>query len=444
MLFQGKVNLSRVVIKKHGENYLVSYPHTGAVSLFNSEEVLMLPLLLDSSKPKQEIQKFLLSIGNDIEISKNKLSNFLKKIENDGWVNTQPLHEEPIALQALYVNITTRCNLTCPYCFNEFSKRQHGDMDISLFQSIVIQTLSINPNAEFIITGGEPFLCKELFQFLDILFSNNASFTLLSNGTLINDINARKLARYSNLRNVQISIDGFTETVNAITRGKNSLQKSKKGIENLIKNGIALSIAPTIHKENIHEFSDIANYAISIGAELSPNNLRDCSDNRMKYLNLDPMLAYEELKKINTELAAYYLNNIENVKTVYKPVKLFSETGKKPVNKKQKVKSLICGMAKSLVNIDWNGDVYPCHMLIVDQLRMGNIQDESLYEILEKKETKSLRVLATDIEKCRDCDFVQRCAGGCRAGAYHTYGSLNREDSICEVLYKSLIDSLKL
>jgi len=104
--------------------------------------------------------------------------------------------------------------------------------------------------------------------------------------------------------------------------------------------------------------------------------------------------------------------------------------------------TFICGMAHALMDIDWNGDVYPCHLSKGPDLRIGNIFQEDFDAIFRRVEAKGIRVKSHEIEKCSGCKFTSTCAGGCRAGAWFTYGTLEHADDSCDVHYDAYLHRL--
>lgn len=432
-----RVTPKNLSIEKCGNGYLLSCPDIGALSLFDKVEAVLFPLLWQSAEPEISMIDFLVETGHDSEQAGNKVGAFLAKIEGNGWCRDELKASDPTPLIAVYLTVTLKCNMSCRYCYQKFNERRHADMEKSTFLNIVEQVTAINPNCEFIITGGEPFVVKDIFWYLDQISEHEASFSILTNGSLITEEIAKRLSTYSNLSKVQVSIDGVTEEVNSITRGKSNLARTMAGINAIAGQNISLTLAPTIHKRNINEFEDIARLAISVGANLSPNNLR-VSDDPLSDLYLEPMEAYEVLKNMNRRLADQQLSTIDKQKPeAERDLKTTQEDSSQPGEI-----PLVCGMARSIVNFDSNGDIYPCHLLAVEEMKMGNIETESLSSVLDSERTKRMRVVSTNIGKCKNCKFVASCAGGCRAGAYHSYGGVDREDSICSVLHKSHMDSL--
>ncbi|MEO1370267.1 MAG: SPASM domain-containing protein, partial [Acidobacteriota bacterium] len=73
---------------------------------------------------------------------------------------------------------------------------------------------------------------------------------------------------------------------------------------------------------------------------------------------------------------------------------------------------------------------------------IGNIFEEDFASIFQRVEDRGIRVKSNEIEQCSGCKFVSNCAGGCRAGAWFTYGTLEHHDELCEVNYASNLSRL--
>lgn len=423
-------NVTAQQIERCGGGYLLSNPSIGALSILHAEESLLFILLSASNGETRKLERFLIDLNYDETTAHEKTAAFLKKLDRDGWNRTtlEPPDSKP--LHAAYVAITLRCNLKCPYCFQAFESRSAMDMEEAVFARITDEVKTTNPDCEIIITGGEPFLTRRIFDYLDLLDASELRFSILTNGTLITDRIARRLGAYQRLTKVQVSIDGITESTNAITRGKGSLPKILAGIHSLRNHGIPLALAPTIHSKNLHELEDLARFALSIGAEFSPNNLRLSAHDQRSDLSINDMAAYEALKELNLRLAA-------ETSTRHSPAGKSTPDHTPSCRREPK---LLCGMARTLVSIDYNGDVYPCHLLAAKELKLGNIMVNRIREIIDGAEARRVRISATQISKCKTCKFVALCGGGCRAGAYYSFGSLSREDNLCDVLYRSFTD----
>ena len=81
---------------------------------------------------------------------------------------------------------------------------------------------------EYYFTGGEPFLHPDLFELIEATLKQGP-LTILTNGILISENRARKLAEIAQSSeytlDLRISLDGLTPEENDEIRGKGSFNK---------------------------------------------------------------------------------------------------------------------------------------------------------------------------------------------------------------------------
>lgn len=102
--------------------------------------------------------------------------------------------------------ITSRCNLSCPYCFRINAKTDF--ISLNNFEKSV-EVLKILGTRIINITGGEPLLHPQWREFIDICDSANMTTNLITNGTLL-DIDDEVLSKINILT---ISCDGIEGNV---------------------------------------------------------------------------------------------------------------------------------------------------------------------------------------------------------------------------------------
>ncbi len=88
------------------------------------------------------------------------------------------------------------------------------------------------------------------------------------------------------------------------------------------------------------------------------------------------------------------------------------------------------------MDIDWNGDVYPCNILKRPEFLLGNLFRDGFDAVFKRVEKLGIRVRSYDIPKCSRCVFGGACASGCRAGSEVAFSSFDREDNLCSCLYQ--------
>lgn len=107
---------------------------------------------------------------------------------------------------------------------------------------------------------------EKLFDIMDIFHNDGTIFLLMSNGYLLDDYVAQKLAKYK-YHWLQISIDGATEIYHDWFRQiKGSWKKSIEAAKNISENGIPLKIAHCVTPYNMDDIDDMCNLAYSLGA----------------------------------------------------------------------------------------------------------------------------------------------------------------------------------
>ncbi len=427
------MNFNSKIINGH---YLVSSSSTGAMSLFSPAEYLAFEAISKAGgeDPGEVVKRTLASHGCKEEEIANFSGIFLRKLKQQGWFRNERIETEVPCLQVVYLTVTTSCNLSCSYCYIGDNRRvADHSMKIREVETIIQKIRSQSPSARVMVTGGEPLTHPKILDILDILESNNLQFSIATNANLIDESFAKKLKGYLNLVHVQVSLDGITPEVHSITRG-NSYEATIRGINILAKYKVCVSLAPTVHEGNLHEILDIARFAYRNGGLFDPNHLRKFphAPNACN-ISLEPdslrNIIIETFEKIHKEFdhtdePKMYDSNSENIRDTRC--------------------RYVCGNAWYNVDIDWNGDVYPCHLLREKEFILGNILEEDFPDILEKGRNSKTRLRAYEIPKCKECPFVATCAGGCRASAFYTKGTIAAEDEFCDILYKFEVDKLFL
>ena len=356
----------------------------------------------------------------------------MARVERDGWLRERaPSHNAARRLQQVYFTITRECDLACPYCYQGLRQRKAKIMRVVDAQATLRKIAAFNPDCHIIVTGGEPFTHPDPFAIFDTIDALGLSFGILCNGSFIDAPVAARLAEYGGLRRVQVSLDGMTSEVHALTRGRANFDKAMEAIDHVAAHGIPLVIAPTIHQRNAHQIADMAVFAAEKGAWFSPNNLRefphDENDGKFSLDNETLAGVIREMRmRLRESFSRDHLDAIER-----------RAKGPAVCSVSEPNANFICGTGHSLLDIDWNGEVYPCHLLKDRSLILGNIFEQSFERIYDHCAELGIRVPSSEISKCGGCKFTSRCGGGCRAGAFYAFGSLAREDDLCDVNYAS-------
>ncbi len=154
------------------------------------------------------------------------------------------------ALETLWFNTGTLCNLTCRNCYIESSPRNdrlayltHAEVRDYL-DEIARDALPVR-TAGF--TGGEPFMCPDLLPMLDDALARGMEALVLTNAMrpmmkLADGLDALR-ARYGDRLRLRVSIDHYDPVQHEAERGPRTWEPTLDGLRWLAARGFALDVA---------------------------------------------------------------------------------------------------------------------------------------------------------------------------------------------------------
>ncbi len=148
----------------------------------------------------------------------------------------------------LYVSVINSCNLRCQGCWVDVAAKQ-TKIDVDSLNRTVNEAKAMG-NAFFGILGGEPFLHKELLDFLE--GQPDVYFQVFTNGHFITDEVAKRLRKMGNVTPL-ISVEG-TEIVSDERRGRPEVfNQTMQGIQNCLNNKVLTGVCTSICRTNIDD-----------------------------------------------------------------------------------------------------------------------------------------------------------------------------------------------
>lgn len=172
------------------------------------------------------------------------------------------------------LELTYRCNLKCPYCYELFRPSDKSVTSKTLelkpaeIQSIVEQL----PRFTLVtVNGGEIFVRSDLREILSIILAKHRCH-LYTNGTCITPEMARDLVDMG-VTSMGISVDGPEEVHDSI-RGRGSFGRTIDSIRLLMdlkrrlgKNRPLLNLKTTITDKNVYHLSEMVQFAEQLGLD---------------------------------------------------------------------------------------------------------------------------------------------------------------------------------
>ena len=305
-------------------------------------------------------------------------------------------------------NVTRKCNLKCSHCYINATKEElRGELTTEEAKRLMDQISDVS-RPLLILSGGEPLLREDIYDLIRYGASKGFRMGLGSNGSLLDEVVARKL-RDAGIKTVSISLDSSIPEKHDEFRGvEGSWQKAVKAVKALKQNGVLVQVNTTVTQQNHGEIDEIMSLAEQIGVENFHLFFLVPTGRGAKIADISPA-QYEGMIK---STFAKTMNHSLNVRPSCAPqfMRIAKDLG---LDMRQWIRGCIAGLYYCRVYP--NGDITPCPYLPV---KLGNIREKSFSEIWFNSEVfTNLRDPKKLKGKCGSCDYQSLC-GGCRARAY--------------------------
>jgi len=323
-------------------------------------------------------------------------------------------------------NCTARCNLNCLHCYSSSGTDSCNDQLSTAQAKQLLRQISDIYCPVVLFSGGEPMLRDDLFGLLGEAKRLGLRTVISSNGTLIDAIAAKKLAR-AGVSYVGISIDGDQKFHDSFRRTSGCFKAAIRGIENCKKAGIKTGLRFTIIRANADQVPAVFDVAASAGVR------RICfyhliRSGRAKALDeqvLTPKQTRLVLDVIIDKTADFARRGlIDEVLTVdnhadgpYLLTRMKAENNPR-YNEAQKLLLTNGGnqIGEKIICVGWTGNVYP------DQFwrnySLGNVKEKTLQAVWRNSGDLVLNKLRNKSRfadaRCLCCRWFALCKGNYR------------------------------
>ena len=329
----------------------------------------------------------------------------------------------------LDIEITARCNLRCRYCyFFNNPAVDYRELTTEEWLEFFAELGSLSV-MNVTLAGGEPFVRSDLPILLEGIVRNRMRFSLLSNGTLIDDEIAAFIAGTGRCEHVQVSVDGSSAKTHDSCRGKGSFDRAIRGIRALQRHGVNAAVRVTIHRNNVNDLEGIAHLLLE---EL---DLPGFSTNSAGYLGTCRLNAADVLLNVEERqvamatllrLSAKYNGRISASAgpltdgRVWRRMEEACAQGAPAFPNGGRLTA--CGCPSSKIAVRADGAIVPCNMLA--HMVLGRINQDRLLDVWQQSPAlNGLRrrntIPLTEFEFCAGCSYLPYCTGNC-PGLAHT------------------------
>lgn len=290
-----------------------------------------------------------------------------------------------------HLDITYRCNERCEHCYLDHDDK--GEMSTEEIKTVLDQ-LAASGTFFLIISGGEPLLRRDCFEILEHARKLLFNVKLKTNALLIGEREAKLLVDLG-VEQVQVSVYSHRPQVHdSITKVRGSLERTLAAIRRLKSQGLRITIANVLMKQNLSDYHGVQALARELGV----------------HSTLDPTIT----PKLDGDREVLSLGaSDEKLRSVFRDRDLVGNVAEfclpPPAVSEEMLEGIPCGAGHTSVYISPYGDVYPC---VQFPLTCGNVRTQPFREIWQNspqlREVRSIR--ARDLTTCSSCAHVGTCS----------------------------------
>lgn len=288
----------------------------------------------------------------------------------------------------VHLDLTWRCNARCIHCYLP----DHGDGEMTTAQVLrLIEELAGAGTLFLLISGGEALLRSDLFEIVERARALSFAVVLKTNGALIDDQAAARLAGL-NLYRVDVSLYSHrAEVHDAVTRLPGSWQRSVRAIQRLTAAGLKVRVVNVLMKANTGHAAAVHGLARSFGASyaLDPTvTPRLDGDRTVTSLGLD-------LDALRSALSEPFLAGV---------VRDWCEADGLPRAVRD---GLLCSAGHYSCYVSPRGELFPCIQL---PLPCGNVCQPGFKQAWGSQNMEAIRALRLDdLKDCQGCALLAAC-----------------------------------
>ena len=327
-------------------------------------------------------------------------------------------------------SITGLCNLKCRHCFMSAPGGKHGNPTHEQLMETMDQFVECGI-AQVGITGGEPLIRPDFLEIAEELTKREIGINCIyTNGWLVTEELLDSIESLGIKPPFQLSYDGVGQ--HDFLRGiEGCEERTLNAIRLLQKRDYRVSVSTCLHKGNIHTVRETVNLMASLGVKSmkmsSTLELGNWADPELRALSITPA---QELEAFEQYIPAFFEDGapisimLAGTFIYDKSDEAWSFNCYRPCPTSWEPNVLSCPSIKSAFYVGADGMVAPC-MGMCDcsyAKNFPNLYSTPLREVLGDSHFMDLcaatvKQVRDGNDKCRSCEHIDKCTGGCRNGA---------------------------
>lgn len=358
-----------------------------------------------------------------------EVPDFVSRCQVLGWLGSDGRPQGRVQviegaphLKRVQIELTTRCNLRCAYCYSESGPLKSSKLELRQVVDILEEAHSLGClYVDF--TGGEFVLYREWREVLAHATRLGLAVTVHSNGTGLSEDNLTYIER-SRIRRLQISFDSHIAEIHDRVRGLiGAFDKSVRAARRARELGIKLRSSLMVHRDNKNDVGDMVRwFGKNIGGPINLDRVVLAGGEKRAGMGISEREFFEAV-------APHMSRQIEQGRICESP----------DVARKLNPIEPHCGVAQSFVYITADGEMALCPtMTSRDRPDFGgpNLSEMGLRAAwLESAYFNRFRF--ANCANVTTCPSGTSCRGGCRSNAYVETGKIDSPDYVACNMHKN-------
>ncbi len=324
---------------------------------------------------------------------------------------------------SLLCELTYRCNLQCPYCYNPLDLDGYRDeIDTATWQRVIAEAAQLGI-VQLGFSGGEPTLRRDLAALIRTASERGLYTNLITQGTFLDDARIAELAG-AGLDHIQISLQAPERELADRIAGTVVHERKLDAIARVQASGMALTLNCVLHRNNHDSIGEVIELAAAFGVRKL--ELANVQFYGWAYRNRGGLMPTREQVERGLEIATAAKRRLAGqLEIVYVLPDYFED----------RPKACMHGWGRAFMTVAPNGRAMPCPgAAAITSLAFENVRDRSLGEIWHES-TAFTTYRGTDWmpDPCRSCDRREIDWGGCRCQAFALTGDAGAVDPACSL-----------
>lgn len=353
-------------------------------------------------------------------------------------------------------SVTGRCNYRCRHCYMDAPEAALGELSHEEAMDVIEQMAQCGV-MRVDLTGGEPFVRPDFWELVDAMLARGMKLgQIYTNGWLVDEALLAKFEERNVRPEFSISFDGvgWHDWMRGV---KGAEEAALRALRLCVERGFPTDVEMCLHKGNVHTLRETVKVLSGIGVPRmkactvsdTPLWRKNCEGNQYSHREYcEDMLAY---------IPHFYEDGCPMSVHLGGIIQLYKGSGEFRVDAERFSGTEDCGSCHLCGSVRWHvyitpdGRLLPCMPMTAckEQELFPKLSEVGMQKGLSdgffmKFADSRIADLMKANEKCRDCEYVLKCGGGCRAMALQDTGDLmGVDENQCVTWREGYVDRIR-